>query len=503
MPFMNFLHSSIPYAILLLACLLFPVEMASTAASSPGQIRESVIAGTWYPGNPDLLRGRITQFLRQAAIKPGSGKLVALIAPHAGYRYSGMVAAHAYKHIETRTFDTVIIVAPSHHVRFSGVSVYDRGAYRTPLGTVELDTDLIEVLKNSDPSIRHVPEAHQREHSLEIQLPFIQVLMPEAKLVPLVMGDQSPSACQRLARSLAGLVQKKSILLIASTDLSHYHSYRDAKILDNRILSHVNKMNIDGLGADLAVGACEACGAGPMLSVLMAARLLGADSCEVSKALNSGDVGGDRSRVVGYMAAACWRQDSPPGKSSAGEPSRRHAGRLTPEEKALLHRIARQSVEACLNNRQASLPKNLPARLQAPGGAFVTLRKNNQLRGCIGHVVARRPLAETVLTMSQAAATEDPRFRPVRRDEFPELEFEISVLTPLRLISDVNLIQVGTHGIYVRQGNRSGLLLPQVASEYGWDRLTFLEQTCRKAQLAADAWKDPTTQIFIFSAEVF
>lgn len=486
-------------AVLLAAMMIAPPQ----AESSPEHIRESVIAGAWYPSDPAILRSTIDGFLREAVVEPTDGKLIALIAPHAGYRYSGQVAAHAYKILTTQKFKTVIIVAPSHYARFRGVSVYDRGGYRTPLGTVSLDRELIADLKRKDPSIRYVAEAHQREHSLEIQLPFLQILLPDCKLVPLVMGDQDFSTWRKLAESLADMVRGKPVLLVASTDLSHFHSYADAQKLDNRVADHVHEMNLDKLAVDLAGGRCEACGAGPLLAVLTAARLAGAERCEVLKTLNSGDVSGDRSRVVGYMAAACRQQDTKIPIPSPAETSAGSSPELTPAEKALLHQIARRSVEAVLNGHRTLPPSCLPPRLQEPAGAFVTLRKHKQLRGCIGHITGSYPLAETVSQMAQAAALEDPRFSPVRKEELPDLEFEISVLSPLQPVSDVGLIRVGVHGIYIRQGARSGLLLPQVAGEFGWDRITFLEQVCRKAQLTQDAWKDPQTQIFIFSAEVF
>jgi len=473
------------------------------SAGASEHIRESVIAGAWYPADPVILRGKIDGFLQQANVEPRAGKLVALIAPHAGYRYSGQVAAHAYKLLQTQKFKTVVIVAPSHYARFGGVSVYDRGGYRTPLGTVSLDRELIAELKRKDPSIRYVAAAHQKEHSLEIQLPFLQILLPNLKLVPLVMGNQDFLTCRKLAETLADLTRDKPALMVASTDLSHFHGYADAQRLDNRIAGHVRRMNVEGLASDLATGRCEACGSGPLLAVLLAARLAGADQCEVLKSLNSGDVTGDRSRVVGYMAAACWQQNA---KTRAPSPAAATPAApllFTSEEKAQLHHIARQSVEAVLSGRKTGPLPQLPPRLQEPAGAFVTIRKHKQLRGCIGHIRAVYPLAQTVSRMAQAAALEDPRFPPVRKEELPELEFEISVLSPLQPVSDVGIIQVGVHGIYMKQGARSGLLLPQVAGEYGWDRITFLEQTCRKAHLDKDAWKDPQTHIFIFSAEVF
>ncbi len=466
-------------------------------------IRESVIAGSWYPADPGVLRSQIDGFLKRVETRARTGSLVALIVPHAGYMASGQVAAHAYKLLERYRFDSVVIVAPSHRALFEGVSVYDRGGYRTPLGIVSLDREQIKALQKKDPKIRYVPAAHQREHSLEIQLPFIQVLLPQAELVPLVMGTQKMDTCRRLAQTLARTVRGKSVLLIASTDLSHYHSYEAARKLDGRLMERVARMDVDGLSADLTQGRCEACGGGPMIAVIMAAKMLGAEKSEILFAANSGDVLGDRRRVVGYMAAALWSQPTPQGVSPSKSGVSDHPIRLTENEKQVLHRIARCSVDACINVVEARLPDSLSPGLRQPRGAFVTLRKAGRLRGCIGKLTPKCSLAETVSEMAAAAATRDPRFPPVKKEELTALEVEISVLSPLRRVSDISRIRVGIHGIYILNGHRSGLLLPQVAEEYGWDRIEFLEQTCGKARLAKDAWRHPDTEIYIFSAEVF
>lgn len=176
---------------------------------------------------------------------------------------------------------------------------------------------------------------------------------------------------------------------------------------------------------------------------------------------------------------------------------------LTAEVKELLLRIARMEIEACLVGSEAPVPLELPEILKKKRGAFVTLHKKGHLRGCIGYIEARKPLYETVKEMALAAAFHDPRFSPLRKDEMPDILFEISVLSPLQRVHDINDIEVGRHGLYIVKGRYSGLLLPQVAVEYGWDRLTFLQQTCCKAGLPTQAWKETDTSIFIFSADVF
>jgi AmmeMemoRadiSam system protein B/AmmeMemoRadiSam system protein A len=468
-----------------------------------GMVRESILAGSWYPASPEELRRKIEGFLSHVPPPDLPGQVFALISPHAGYDYSGQVAAHAYKLLEKQTFSTVIVIAPSHHARFSGVSVYDRGGFRTPLGVVPLDQDLISALEKREKRIRSLPEAHAREHALEIQLPFLQVVMPNFKLVPLVMGEQDLETCRWLAEAIADCIKNQSALLIASSDLSHFHSYNEAKRLDQVVLDRVTAFDPEGLLKSLDSGQCEACGGGPIAATMLAARRLGATKSRILHFANSGDVTGDRNRVVGYMAAALWAEVGGRVQRGSEEPKVGVDLGLSTEEKALLHRIAKESIDARLLNKKAPALDSLPPALKEKRGAFVTLNKHDQLRGCIGRLAADRPLGEVVAEMAQAAALQDPRFRPVTADELKDLEIEISVLTPFKRIADVDEIQVGKHGLLMRNGGSSGLLLPQVATDQGWDRTTFLEYTCRKAGLPVDAWKDKNTEIYIFSADVF
>jgi MEMO1 family protein len=468
------------------------------------QARESVLAGSWYPAAPEELRQNIESFLARVppAASTSEGRLIALISPHAGYVYSGQVAAYAYKLLEKQKFPTVIVIAPSHHARFQGVSVYDRGGFRTPLGEIPLDKDLITALEGRDKRIRFLPEAHAKEHALEIQLPFLQVVMPGLKLVPLVMGEQDLETCQWLAKAIVDCVKDKPVLLVASSDLSHFHSYDEAKRLDQVVLDKVAALDPEGLLQSLAGGKCEACGGGPMATTMMAAQRLGATRSRVLNYANSGDVTGDRSRVVGYMAAALWAEAGGGERKSEGPKVGVDLG-LSVEDKAALHRIARETIEAKLLGKKAPSLEDLSVTLKENRGAFVTLKTHGQLRGCIGRLVADRPLGEVVAEMALAAAFQDPRFSPLRADELKNLEIEISALTPFQKITGVDEIHVGKDGILMRNGGSSGLLLPQVATDYGWDRTTFLENTCQKAGLLKGCWKDKNTEIYIFSADVF
>ena len=221
--------------------------VAGDVPSPPEKIREPVLAGTWYPAAADELRQMIEGFLRRVPPTDIPGRLTAIISPHAGYVYSGQVAAHAYKLLEKQQIPTVIVLAPSHHARFTGVSVYDRGGFRTPLGVVPLDQDLIAALEKRDQRIRFLPEAHAKEHAVEIQLPFLQVVMPGFKLVPLVMGEQDLETCRWLAAALADCIKDKPVLLVASSDLSHFHSSDEAKRLDQVVLDRVAAFDPEGL----------------------------------------------------------------------------------------------------------------------------------------------------------------------------------------------------------------------------------------------------------------
>ncbi len=272
------------------------------------EIRESVVAGTFYPERAETLLRDVKKYLDRAASEELEGEIVALISPHAGYMYSGLVAAHAYKMIEGKSFDAVCVVAPSHRALFDGTSVYDRGCYRTPLGLVPIDVDLCKRLIEKGKEIRFLPEAHAHEHSLEVQIPFLQVALKSFKLIPLMTEPYwSWESCEYLGSAISETVKGKNVLLVASSDLSHFHSYEKAAELDRIVLNRIEQFDPQGLFQDIKKNRCEACGAAPILSVMLAANALGASRGKVLKYLNSGDVSGDRSQVVGYGACALYK----------------------------------------------------------------------------------------------------------------------------------------------------------------------------------------------------
>jgi MEMO1 family protein len=460
------------------------------------EIRKSVIAGTWYPGDPATLTGDIRNYLKKVPAQAVGGPIVGLVSPHAGYVYSGQIAAHGYRLIEGQRYDAVIVIGPSHRALFRGASVWASGGYETPLGVVAVDRELAGAILDVDPVLNSDRKPHTAEHSVEIQLPFLQVALGSFAFVPIVMGTQDYRTCEVVAEAIFRAAKGKNVLVVGSSDLSHFHAYEQAKRLDQVVVGLVQKRDHRGLARELEGGTCEACGGGPMVATMLYAEKVGAMGVKVLQYANSGDVTGDRRQVVGYLSAAFFRE-----KGSAKKKAGIDMG-LTDDEKQALLRIARASIEAELEGKKPPASK-IQGTLEEKRGAFVCLKKRNHLRGCIGFIEAKSPLAKTVEEMSIAAALRDPRFPPLRKEELKDVQLEISVLTPLRRISDVAEIEVGTHGLYIRSGGRAGLLLPQVATEYGWDRGTFLKETCRKAGLGPDAWRDPDTEIYLFSADVF
>lgn len=445
----------------------------------------------------------VEQFLAQAAPPEVHGTVVGLVSPHAGYMYSGGVAAYAYKLLQGKKYDRVVVISPSHFDLFDFASIYDGDAYETPLGRIPVDKEFARKLASSGGSLRLSDRGHriagqQGEHSLEVQLPFLQVVLGDFKLVPIVMGDQNYDLCRELGIALARLLKDSPSLIVASSDLSHYHPYKDAVSIDRKTLRAIEEWDYLSMSRNFESRVWEACGGGPIIAAMIAAERLGARRAMVLHYANSGDVTGDKTRVVGYGAVALVKS------SDSGKGSQEAAFELSPEEQKALLQIARKSVETAVREHKLyECPDPGFERLRQERGAFVTLKKHGQLRGCIGYVSPIKPLYLTVRDVAALAALRDPRFSPVTPAELAELDYEISVLSPLRRVLDIREIQVGRDGLVIKKGEAEGLLLPQVPVEQGWDRETFLRETCLKAGLPPESWRDPRTDIFRFTAFVF
>jgi hypothetical protein len=482
--------------------LLFHVFHTNPEGFAMGRVREPAVAGIFYPREKGPLEEQVRGFISGATDLAREEEVVALCAPHAGYRYSGHVAGWAYRQVEGRTYDAVVVISPSHRVPFRGVSIWPKGAYRTPLGLVEVHEPLCRQIMETNRLIRDIPEAHGPEHALEVQLPFLQVaLNPGWRLIPLIIGSQDKETARSLADTLFSLLQGGKALVVASSDLSHYHEATVAETMDHEALEFMVSMDIDGLWKAIRKGKVEACGIGAVLTAILYANRMGVSRGRLLKYAHSGDITGDRAQVVGY-GAVLWtkeRQSTTRRSSKVGV----DLG-LTDEEKKTLKEIAYATIESRLEGRNPpDFSPRITPTLREPRGAFVTLQKDHQLRGCIGMMEALKPLYETVMEMAEAAAFRDPRFPPLKKEELPQINIEISVLTPMRQIKGPSEIEIGRDGLYIIKGPFHGVLLPQVATECGWDVNTFLEQTCLKAGLPPNAWRSPETKIYAFSAEIF
>ena len=487
-------------ALFLLAGFLL-VKGASRSGGQARTIRQPAVAGTFYPADAKELASMIDGFLAKAA-PPPLENVVALVAPHAGYQYSGPVAAYSYALLKGRKFDRVVVIAPSHYEAFDYLSVYDGAAYATPFGQVPVDQAFAAKLAKMSPSIKlsgagHTVSPNRMEHSIEVQLPFLQRVIGQFELVPIIMGDQSYDACRALGVALAKLVAGTNTLIVASSDLSHYHTYDDAESIDHKTLKAIGEYDYLDLSRNLDLRVWEACGGGPIVAAMIAAERLGANQAKVLHYANTGDVTGDHSRVVGYGAVALVKAA---GATAAAEPP----FSLTKQEKDALLKIARRSVETAVREGKTyQCSAGGMAALEQERGAFVTITKNGELRGCIGSVAPVKPLYLIVREVAAMAALRDTRFRPVTTSELGDLQYEISVLSPLRRVMDIREIRVGQDGLLIRARGQEGLLLPQVASEEKWDRATFLEQLCHKAGLPGRAWQDAGADLFRFTALVF
>ena len=485
--------------------LFLPIASYAQHREEKSIVRQPAVAGSFYPSDPVKLKAQLSDLFQSAEIKPIDGTIAALISPHAGYFFSGEVATSAYSQLDPdKGYQTIFLLGTSHHVRLNGASIYNQGNYKTPLGIVEVDTDLADKLIAKNSFFEFDPAAHSKEHSIEVQLPFLQYhLKKPFKLVPIIIGTQSTSTCKKIAEALKPYFNDQNLFVISS-DFSHYPSYNGALEADRNtqkaietdspetflkaIQSNETK-NIPGL-------VTSACGWSSILTLLdMSSKTSGIEIRHI-KYQNSGDTQyGDKQRVVGYHAFTFSRT-----KAS----SKSIGFSLTTEDKIELVELARKSIESKLQSDKLP-PVNedlLSDALKTPCGAFVTLHKDGKLRGCIGQFMPSQPLYQVVRKMAIAAAFQDYRFDPVSTDELKNIDLEISVLTPLKTINNIDEIELGKHGIYIVKGNRKGTFLPQVAHETQWSKEEFLGHCARdKAGIGWNGWRD--AELYTYEALIF
>jgi MEMO1 family protein len=272
-------------------------------------VREAVVNGTFYPDNPEKLTGQIKKYLDNAEFETIEGAITGMISPHAGYVYSGQVAAYGMKALSGSPYDTVIVIAPSHRKRFEGAAVMVKGSYRTPLGLVGIDEETAAAVIREGNDIFSDRDAHILEHALEVQIPFLQVVLKDFKIVPIIMGTQETHICNILSAALHKVINGsgKRFLVVGSSDLSHYYPYDHAKKLDEIVIRCLEKYDIQGMTDAFDAEKCEACGKGPIITTMLLSKLLGATKSRVLKYANSGDVSGDKSSVVGYVSAVFYK----------------------------------------------------------------------------------------------------------------------------------------------------------------------------------------------------
>ena len=490
-------------ATVLFIAAFFVVTPQSCLAGNPQAVRQPGVAGSFYPADPKALTAMIDDMLAHASLSqpPIDDPILAVVAPHAGYQYSGPVAAYTYAALKGRKFSRVVVIAPSHFEAFDFTSVYDGDAYATPLGSVRVDKAFAAQLAKMSPTIQlssrgHTPTKEGAEHAIEVELPWLQRVLGDFALVPIVMGDQSYENSRALGVALAKLIQGQDTLILASSDLSHYHPYDEAVKIDHKTLNALQEWDYFSMSQNFQQRVWEACGGAPIVAAMIAAERMGANEARVLKYANTGDVTGDHSRVVGYSADVFL-------KTPGGKLIKRPFS-LNVHERSELLALARKSVEhAVREGKLYEADASSSELLNQERGAFVTLKEAGELRGCIGYTSSLKPLYLTVRDTATYAALRDPRFSPVSASELPKLEYEISVLSPLRRVLDVRQIKVGQHGLLMKDDTHEGILLPQVPVEEKWDRQKFLEETCAKAGMRAGCWKDESTDIFQFTAVVF
>lgn len=466
-------------------------------------VRPPAVAGQFYTDNPSELKAQVEEFLSQATPSAEiKGKPRILIVPHAGYAYSGQTAAAGFKTLVGQTYKTVILLGASHSAAFAGAAIFPEGTWETPLGQVEVDASLTREIADKNQQFHLNSQAHALEHSLEVELPFLQVVLKDFRIVPILLGQIDESTEQKLAAALAA-VMEESTLLVVSSDLSHYPTREvaekvDAETVEGILTGEVEKFD-QAMQSSLSQGypnlvTC-ACGESAIRIGMRVAQNLKLSGWHKLALTNSGKATGESERVVGYAALVATGQE-------AKEESQ--AEQLDePAQKELLA-LARQTLVSYLEKGEAPAVKVESPALQEPHGAFVTLRtKEGQLRGCIGTFEANDPLWQVVQKMAVSAATQDPRFVPVTRQELDWLKIEISVLSPRKKIQSPEEIILGKHGVWLERGGRSGVFLPQVATETGWSKEEFLSQLCsQKAGLPRDCWRESDTMMSIFEAQI-
>lgn len=461
-------------------------------------VRPATQAGRFYESDARILSHEVDSLLARHAKDGTFDSVAALIVPHAGYYFSGNVAASAYARLNPeKPYKRIFLLGPSHHEWLDGASVNSEADYyATPLGEVKVDREVARQLIEADSIFSYQPKAHDREHCLEVQLPFLQRKFKEVPpIVPIIISTNDFAKLKQMAEVLKPWFTDENLFIISS-DFSHYPSYADACEVDAKTGKAVESGDVGQFIAAIESNArsgirnlaTSACGEFPIITLM----LMLDGRCQMKHLMyqNSGDIDDhDHSRVVGYHSFAIVRGEE-------------REFSLSDEDKRTLKKIAYESIKDSLDDKPISMFNAQCSMLNEKCGAFVSLHKQGRLRGCIGHFGEDTPLHEIVAEMARAAAFEDPRFSPVSRGELDDLDIEISVLTPMRRIQSLDEFELHKHGIYIRKGYRSGTFLPQVADEVNWTKEEFVGHCSQdKAGLGWNGWRD--AELYVYEAIVF
>ena len=431
-------------------------------------------------------------------------EIIGLVSPHAGYVYSGWVTGKAYRRLIGKKYDAIIIIGPSHRAAFDGSSVFPGEGYSTPLGVAKVDVKLAKEIGSFGKGVELSMNGHSwkeegsAEHSIEVQIPFLQVVQSGTPIVPICMGSQNNSSADNLMKAIVAAVNKtgKNVLIVASSDLSHYHSQKEARELDMSLIQAVNRYDYFKLAYQCFTRKWEACGAAPIVVAMMAAEQLGATSVSPETYASSADspyIKMDSKKVVGYYSCIMVKNSDVSFGNLPG---------LNDEDKAALLASARKGIEKGTGSDTSTGKKFVPKTLGNQFAAFVTLKKAGRLRGCMGHTFASQPLMAEVEECGRMAASQDPRFPAVKTSELKDIDLEITILSRYKRIFNTEEVIPGVHGVYLRLGYSSGVFLPQVATENNWNRTEFLENLGLKAGLDRSAYLNPDAELYIFNAKV-
>jgi hypothetical protein len=465
--------------------------------------RPMAVAGTFYPDNPDEIRNQIKQFLKQTNTKfqiAPENDLIAIIVPHAGWIYSGKTAVSAFKAIKDQNFDQTIFIGVDHRTGKSTIGAWPDGCFKTPSGKITIDEKLTKMLLDNDKIIVADKTQHTREHSLEVLLPFFQYFFPDKKAAFLSCSGPLTNAFS-LGSSLKSILEKLpgKTLLIVSTDWSHYHSAKEAKELDMRAIDSVLQLNSKKLVNDCQNNRAELCGIHGVIATIEIFKNASA-STKLLERTDSSEASNDTSKVVGYASIVIQASKSDL-QNNTQTFYEKETNNMSFEKEAL--EAARKTLEKHLRNQPAINFKFNDSRFEEKRGVFVTLKKNGELRGCIGFIQGVEPLKNALPKMAVSAATKDPRFKPVTYEELDQIKIEISVLSELVKVNDISEIEIGRDGLLLQLGGNSGLLLPQVPVEWNWDLKEYLKNLCYKAGLPAGSYQHPQALLQRFSAQVF